>query len=134
MVSSRQIVCSTPSVLACFKISDLLYSFTNPHIVNLVKKVIRQADNYRSAISISVVTAEDGHAFANDAIILCKKLAQGTEPVQHLLSFVDSMQKIAEKSYHAADQTNKQFRAIRVEIGKVSRAFDLYLIAYQSAV
>ena len=93
--------------------------------MNLINKVVNQADAYRAAMTNSIETAEDGVAFAEDALRLCTALAGNVEPAENLMTFVDSMLEIANKSYDAARRTNEEFRAIRVEIGKASHTLAL---------
>jgi hypothetical protein len=63
--------------------------------------------------------ADDGRALAEDAILLCKYLANGV-PADRCYAFVKNMLGMATKARELSEDTINQFSQIRVNLLRVS--------------
>ena len=85
-----------------------------------VEKVMKQADEYIRAIHMSLVTAEMGCEFADNAIELCKFLAKGEAHVEHLQTSLGEMLVKANTAHAQALAMNQQFAGVRSALFQVS--------------
>lgn len=96
-----------------------MYSYEPGFVKSTIDCVVEQANNYYSAITDSLETAQDGSLVAEDAITLCNMISSGTDTVGSITAFLKDMLELANKGHARADATTAQFRAIRVALFQV---------------
>lgn len=91
----------------------------HPAIVDLVRRVEKQASFYLLALANSLERANDGVEFANAVLGLCDSISGQRRHVLDITTFLHTMKPLIEVAYRQARAADDQLRAIRRELLEV---------------
>jgi len=83
---------------------------------------------YYYALDLSIVTAERGCTFCDDAELLCDALVDVNYSTEDLQVFITDMRSIVKRAHEEALQVSERFRSVRRGLYQVS-SFNFFMFA-----
>lgn len=100
-----------------------IHSFDHGLVKLVVDRIVKQGPGYYGAIQKSAETAQQGCSFAADAIAFCDRLTRKEGTLENLQRGLQDIRQMAKRAHEGANDMNKEFKRVRVELFKVRFLF-----------
>jgi len=92
----------------------------HPEMQPILHNIRQQAVGYYRALDLSVITAEAGYSFCEDAEQLCDFLVDPQYTVQELQEYIQDMREVARSAHEDAKTMCESFRNVRQGLNQIT--------------
>ena len=100
-------------------LSHLYFSSDNPHLEQIIKRIVNNCIRYIQAIEMSLKIAGDGYSLASDAVDVCEFVVDPTTDPEDLREYIDDMKGKAKEAHQDCKEVSEKFRAVQAGIFEV---------------
>ncbi|KAF8992791.1 hypothetical protein BDQ17DRAFT_1332080 [Cyathus striatus] len=116
-------LCNTNSIIVGIYAS-LTSECTSECLTNVIDQIRRHGNTYFEAIDMSLKTAQDGIAFADNAKYLLSFIRNGEDKLE-IIQFIENLQTLAGNAHKSANAMSDGFRVVELGFSHLKKDIDI---------